>query len=149
MLNERPLINNLLTLNNFMNVIITLVIVEWNAAQRTLIKALILGCADALTTYVACTSPDMISSIWVWNWLSALYICINTLRPRQNGRHSPYDIYKLIFLNDNVSVSIKISLNLFTGVQLTIFQHWFRWWLGLSLTAVFMFGCRWILLVSS
>ena len=35
---------------------------------------------------------------------------IKTLRPRQNGRHFPYDIFKCIFLNENVSVSIKFSL---------------------------------------
>ena len=35
---------------------------------------------------------------------------LNTLRPRQNGRHFPDDIYKCIFLNENVWISIKISL---------------------------------------
>ena len=33
-----------------------------------------------------------------------------TLRPRQNGRHFPDDIFKWIFLNENVWISIKISL---------------------------------------
>ena len=35
---------------------------------------------------------------------------INTLRPRQNGRHFADDIFKCIFLNENVWISIKISL---------------------------------------
>ena len=35
---------------------------------------------------------------------------INTLRPRQNERHFAYDIFKCIFLNENVWISIKISL---------------------------------------
>ena len=35
---------------------------------------------------------------------------INTLRPRQNGRHFPDDIFKCIFLNENEWISIKISL---------------------------------------
>ena len=35
---------------------------------------------------------------------------INTLRPRQNGRHFPDDTYKCIFLNENLRISIKISL---------------------------------------
>ena len=35
---------------------------------------------------------------------------INTLRPRQNGRHFPDDIFKRIFLNENVWISLKISL---------------------------------------
>ena len=34
----------------------------------------------------------------------------NTLRPRQNGRHFADDILKCIFLNENVWISIKISL---------------------------------------
>ena len=35
---------------------------------------------------------------------------INTLRPRQNGRHFPDDIFKWIFLNENVWILINISL---------------------------------------
>ena len=35
---------------------------------------------------------------------------LNTLRPRQDGRHFPDDIFKCIFLNENVWISIKISL---------------------------------------
>ena len=35
---------------------------------------------------------------------------INTLRPRQNGRHFADDIFKCIFLNENVWILIKISL---------------------------------------
>ena len=34
----------------------------------------------------------------------------NTLRPRQNGRHLPDDIFKCIFMNENVWISLKISL---------------------------------------
>ena len=34
----------------------------------------------------------------------------NTLRPRQNGRHFPDDIFKCIFVNENVWTLIKISL---------------------------------------
>ena len=35
---------------------------------------------------------------------------VNTLRPRQNGRHFPDDIFKCIFLNGIFNISIKISL---------------------------------------
>ena len=34
----------------------------------------------------------------------------NTLRPRQNGRHFTDNIFKCIFLNENVWISINISL---------------------------------------
>ena len=35
---------------------------------------------------------------------------VNTLRPRQNGRHFADDIFKCIFLNENVWIPIKISM---------------------------------------
>ena len=41
-------------------------------------------------------------------WFSRL----NTLGPRQNGRHFADDTFKRIFLNENVRISIKISLKI-------------------------------------
>ena len=35
---------------------------------------------------------------------------INSLRPRKNGRRFSDDTFKRIFLNENVRISIKISL---------------------------------------
>ena len=35
---------------------------------------------------------------------------INTLRPRQDGRHFPDNIFKCIFLNENLWILIKVSL---------------------------------------
>ena len=35
---------------------------------------------------------------------------VNTLRPRQDGRHFPDDSFKWIFLNENVWISIEVSL---------------------------------------
>ena len=35
---------------------------------------------------------------------------INTLRPRQNGRHFADDLFKCIFMNENILIPIKISL---------------------------------------
>ena len=35
---------------------------------------------------------------------------VNTLRPRHNGRHFTDDIFKCIFLNENIWILIKISL---------------------------------------
>ena len=37
-------------------------------------------------------------------------ISVNTLRPRQNGRHLADDILKCIFLNENIRIPIEISL---------------------------------------
>ena len=41
---------------------------------------------------------------------SLSHSCINTLRPRQNGRPFADEIFKCIFLNENVWIPIKISL---------------------------------------
>ena len=38
--------------------------------------------------------------------------CLNTMRPRHNGRHFADDVFKCIFLNEKVLISIKISQNL-------------------------------------
>ena len=35
---------------------------------------------------------------------------VNTLRARQNGQHFSDDIFKCIFLNENISTAITISL---------------------------------------
>ena len=40
---------------------------------------------------------------------------VNTLRPRQNGRHFSDDILKCIFLDENEWIAIKISLNFVPG----------------------------------
>ena len=43
-------------------------------------------------------------------WVILCSMLLNTLRPRQNGRHFLDDIFKCIFLNENVCIAIKISL---------------------------------------
>ena len=45
-------------------------------------------------------------NVLMFDWTEAL----NTLRPKQNGRHFADDIFKRIFLNENVWIPIKISL---------------------------------------
>ena len=42
-------------------------------------------------------------------WILVKHV-FNTLRPRQNGRHFADDIFKCIFLNGNVWILVKISL---------------------------------------
>ena len=63
--------------------------------------------ADCVKDYIeeACRSlhDPMAEEEKVW---ARFYISgapfINTLRPRQNGRHFPDDIFKWIFVNENV-----------------------------------------------
>ena len=52
----------------------------------------------------------MYVNTWTWMSMPQSQPSFNTLRPRQNGRHLPNDIFKRIFLNQNVRISIKISL---------------------------------------
>ena len=44
-------------------------------------------------------------------WKINIEFYFNKLRPRQNGCHFTDDIFKCIFLNENVWISIKISLS--------------------------------------
>ena len=45
-------------------------------------------------------------------------IRLNTLRPRQDGRHFPDDIFKCICLNENVWISLTISLKCVRKVRI-------------------------------
>ena len=53
-----------------------------------------------------------------------LGLIFRTLRPGRNGRH--FDIFKCIFLNETVRISIDISLNFVPYGPIDPNQHWFR-----------------------
>ena len=46
----------------------------------------------------------------ILTYINVERIAVNTLRPRQHGRHFADDTFKRIFLNENVIISIKMSL---------------------------------------
>ena len=48
----------------------------------------------------------------IQNSQAGVWTLVNTLRPRENGRHFADDIFKCIFLNENFWIPIKISLKL-------------------------------------
>ena len=55
----------------------------------------------------------------------------NTLRPRQDGRHFPDDTFSNAFSwMKTFEFRLKFHWSLFLRVQLTIFRHQSRWWLG-------------------
>ena len=65
----------------------------------------------------SCVIPDIesndrriVPSLTHWGQGPLLITGINTLRARQNGHHFPDDIFKWIFLNGSVWISINISL---------------------------------------
>ena len=49
-------------------------------------------------------------TLWFACQLIFILEWVNTLGPRQNGRHFADDIFKCIFMNQNIWISIKISL---------------------------------------
>ena len=56
---------------------------------------------------------------WFRQWLyQCWFVIINTLRPRHNGRHFADDIFKCIFLNENIWISLKISLKFVPEVRI-------------------------------
>ena len=59
-----------------------------------------------------CLCLNVLNEPWMeWQECNMMWRAyINTLRPRQNGRHFAGDTFKHIFLNENVRISIKISL---------------------------------------
>ena len=52
------------------------------------------------------------------NKCDEFFSLVNTLRPRQNGRHFTDDIFKCIFLNENAWISLQISLKFVPKVQI-------------------------------
>ena len=52
-------------------------------------------------------------------------VIVNTLRPRQNSRHSA-DASLNAFFNENFNLRLKISVTFFLWVQLSVSQHWFQ-----------------------
>ena len=71
------------------------------------------SCFDQMRCQVAHLGQD---TALAWSQLITKQECyvwesqLNTLRPRQDGRHFADDIFKCLFLNENVWISIKISL---------------------------------------
>ena len=69
-----------------------------------------------LTIFLHCRIGAKPSSEPKMTQFKDTYICVtrsqrvNSLRPRQNGRHFPNDSFKWIFFNENVLISITISL---------------------------------------
>ena len=69
------------------------------------------GLLNRSLTSVACTSHALAAwRPYFWDKSMSRSMLINTLRPRQNGRHFADDIFKYIFLNENAWIPIKISL---------------------------------------
>ena len=51
---------------------------------------------------------------------------LNTLRPGTNGRHFAEDIFKCMFINEDVRISLKISLKFIPRVPINNIPALFR-----------------------
>ena len=60
-----------------------------------------------------CSKLHSVSQTCSNNRMSSINFCVNTLRPRQNGHNFPDDIFKCIFLNESICISLKIWLHSF------------------------------------
>ena len=54
---------------------------------------------------------------------------VNTLRPRQDGHHFATFSSAFSWMK-TFDFGLKFHWSLLLSTYLTIFQHWFRWWLG-------------------
>ena len=79
-----------------------------NHIRFTSVKDLCMQCISY--NHIVLCALVFVAVLLVWG----NYITI--LRPRQNGLHFPENISKCIFLNENVWISLKISLMLLTRV---------------------------------
>ena len=62
------------------------------------------------TQFIMDIGGDLLKCIDGRQWNFQICSALNSLRPRQNGRHFADDILKCIFLNENLWIPIKISL---------------------------------------
>ena len=55
-------------------------------------------------------SEPMVFSLLTHLCVNRRHQLVNCMRPRQHGRHFAHDVFKRIFWNENVWISLKISL---------------------------------------
>ena len=68
-------------------------------------------CAQIVPMLEAAINYDPVL-LWLQTYCTNMktWFILTHLRPRQNGRHFPDAIFKCIFLNENIQISIKFSL---------------------------------------
>ena len=81
------------------------VLKNWIGSIQDLIYRMWLDCKHCLATYQRYVCLPLYQATWCY------YVSLNSLRPRQNRRHFADDVFKYNFLNENVWIPIKISLN--------------------------------------
>ena len=82
--------------------------VKYSAAPLALLLCMVLISAGNFNKSYQTDQPVALQVHWTC--MSRLTMALNTLRLRQNGRHFADDTLKRILVNENVRISIKISL---------------------------------------
>ena len=83
-----------------------------------------------LPTNICVTQLQWVKSALCLLMCSHFLSIFNILRPRQNGRHFAADIFTCIFLNENVWISIKISLKFLPKGPINIIRAANRYWIS-------------------
>ena len=74
-------------------------------------RCLQMSVREVVNSWMVCPRSSVLIVLEIrWCFCLCCHLIFNTLRPRQNGRHFADDIFKCIFLNENVWIAIKISL---------------------------------------
>ena len=77
---------------------------QMNVTDKSTLVQVMAWCCQAISHYLSQCWPRYLSPCGITRpqW-------VNTLRPRQDSRHFPDDVFKWIFLNANVWIFINIS----------------------------------------
>ena len=82
---------------------------HWSFYVATQARHKLISAKRLINTTMAIIVSKLVCFWFGWEYFRSC-LDFNTLRPRQNGRHFPDHIFKWIFLNENVRISIKISM---------------------------------------
>ena len=89
--------------------------------KKSTLAELIAWCSQTTSHYLSQCWPRSMSS-----YGATRPQCVNTLRPEYDGRHFADYIVKCILVSKLLYFDFNQIKNIFTSVQLTITQYWFR-----------------------
>ena len=81
---------------------------KWMHFESNLLKFVPKGAINSNSEVV----QKMADTLVYWSICVTQLQWVNTLRPRQHGHHFPDDIFRCIFLNENIWIAINISLSI-------------------------------------
>ena len=113
----------MITLWHLLFLILILNVLQQIAKPRTRIARLAKRMTNASVMHAmpSFTSTPLLKSVKV---SYATHTFVNSLRPKQNGRHFADDIFKCFFLNENAWISPKSSLKFVPKVRINNIPAW-------------------------